>query len=122
MDTFSCPNCHTQLTFPHDLAGKTVSCGSCRCNVRVPLPIRMGPSPQRRFQPQRSRVQTTEATGKQWKLPMLLGGLAGVAGGIAMYFSIQRQDESMRVIATALMLVGGSTYLFGRVGAWWFHG
>lgn len=96
-----------------------------------PLPPPLPPRLDHRKPPQRPvraevvperRVQTVEATGKLWKLYMLIGGTLGVVGTGIMFGGAYADSTALVVIALPLMLFGFVFYLAGRMGAWWYHG
>ncbi|MEM6333825.1 MAG: hypothetical protein AAF823_10855 [Planctomycetota bacterium] len=94
------------------------------------------------------RVQTIEKTGKGWKLAQLVGGLlmflgffGGLASGLLLFavLDISTLDglthettAGFRPIAIGLAVVllvcllaapiGLLLRVFGRLGAWWYHG
>ncbi len=61
-----------------------------------------------------SRVQTTQSTGKTWKLIQAVG-VIGMAGGLAALWQTGRPECGI-VLAVAV-----PTWMLGRAGAWWFH-
>ena len=84
----------------------------------------------REFQEWKQRqTQTTEATGKGWKLLMLIGGVLSVGsiGWIGLCFQVDRDgilsfSDTLLTIAIALLFVGLGTLVVGKLGAWWYHG
>jgi len=58
---------------------------------------------------------TIEKTGKKWKAIKAAGALAFIAGfATAAAGAIE--------VGCTILLFGIAAYLFGRIGAWWFHG
>ncbi len=78
--------------------------------------------------PTRQRVQTTERTGKSWKLLMILGGLGLIVSLIGCFVAASERTNGPETsnddgavwglvfVASLLM------YVFARLGAWWYHG
>lgn len=63
-------------------------------------------------------VQTTQKTGKFWKLLQMVGVL-GILG-CATWGMIARDSETS-VNCIVIGLPAAAVWAFGRVGAWWFH-
>lgn len=74
------------------------------------------------------RAQTTQATGKAWKLLKVVGvfailfGIAFLILAVGMAEPGRRSPASQSAIPYVLIVLGLPAYCFGRVGAWWFHG
>lgn len=73
-------------------------------------------------------VQTIERTGKNWKALLLLGSLL-LLGGLTSCGWAMLSDPRALTSPPLLAWIGGSIaltgfviFLFGRFGAWWFHG
>lgn len=56
---------------------------------------------------------STEATGKEWKLVRLTGGLLMVTGAVA--WAGNSSDAEM------VFFLGCAIYLCGKLGAWWMR-
>jgi hypothetical protein len=76
----------------------------------------------------RRSTVTVEATGKGWKAIQGIGCL-GVLGGIVLIgIASSTIDPAAKGpspiggIGAMCFLLGLPVYLFGRIGAWWFHG
>lgn len=73
-----------------------------------------------------AKTVTTQATGKKWKLIQLIGtGLIvwGIVGCMLIDDKSEEQVKSKETTTACLLVFGGVTvFLFGRIGAWWFHG
>ncbi len=71
---------------------------------------------------QTSTVQTIEATGKLWKLCILLGIVLLLIGVIAIVLSFDVDSVSwLQWVARGLFLLGLLLYIAGRIGKWWYH-
>ena len=68
------------------------------------------------------RVQAIEKTGKKWKACILLGYLLMLAGLIGVWLSFLKQSEKTLIGCGAIWALGLGLYIYGRVGAWWYHG
>jgi hypothetical protein len=71
-----------------------------------------------------SKVQTVEATGKDWKAAQLVGALMLLAGFWLICSGVgSGSDDGRRGLAGFIMAAGGFiTWLVGRIGGWWYHG
>jgi hypothetical protein len=69
------------------------------------------------------KTQTIEATGKKWKTMQLIGGISVVLGvfSCAAYMGMGESVEAGVYLPGVFWMIGICTYLFGRVGGWWFH-
>lgn len=73
-------------------------------------------------------VQTIERTGKTWKAFLLVGWLLLALGATTCGWSLLRDPSAaggpplLAWMGGAVALVGLAIFLFGRLGAWWFHG
>lgn len=72
-------------------------------------------------------TQTTEATGKVWKLSILSGGLTFFASMGLMSITMGGIEWSdgipLSFILCAIGIVAGiGLYVGGKLGAWWYHG
>jgi hypothetical protein len=63
----------------------------------------------------RGRVVTTQATAKKWKLVQLAGFVICVVG-VVMYVG------GDRINGIYTLLLGFTTFIFGRFLGWWKHG
>lgn len=59
-------------------------------------------------------VQTTESTGKAWKLTIAFG-VCAILAGFGLLVSATGYGE-------AVLVLGVATVIAGKVGAWWYHG
>lgn len=68
------------------------------------------------------RIQTIQKTGKAWKAIMLVSGIAIALSGL-MAAGASAASES-HIAAPAMLILASSTgtFIFARLGAWWFHG
>lgn len=100
---------------------------------RDPAPRR---EPRRAARGRQGGVVTTQRTGKFWKLLTLVGVLSVLIGGGMLAVGLS-SEASMPVadgatvpsgeLGTAgmgmlLLMLGVPTFIFARLGAWWFHG
>ena len=108
MPLITCPDCQAQVS---DAAPSCPRCGRPRTVSERP--------------------QVIEATGKSWKLPMVIGALMTAAGCfVAMIGGAIAGDSpkpSGGAIVAALLgslafLGGLAVFITARVGAWWHHG
>lgn len=60
-------------------------------------------------------VVTTQATGKEWKIVQLIGGLLMI-GGVVSCSGGSAHNGGM------IFFLGCVVFLGGRIGAWWNHG
>jgi hypothetical protein len=73
------------------------------------------------------RTITTQATGKSWKLTQALGCLSVILGITLVILTVslaepgRRSPASQSAIPFLLIMLGLPAYVFGRLGAWWFH-
>jgi hypothetical protein len=67
-----------------------------------------------------ARTTTVQQTGKFWKLTKLLGFL-GIVAGLVIFFMADN-DVSMQRFGGITAGLSLPVWLFGRAGAWWFHG
>jgi hypothetical protein len=74
-------------------------------------------------------VTTVQKTGKFWKGLQALGCLGTIVAMAAILIAISLMadatvEQKMRFngIMGTVLFVSVPVYLFGRVGAWWFHG
>ncbi|MGP0068629.1 MAG: HIRAN domain-containing protein [Isosphaeraceae bacterium] len=71
---------------------------------------------------------TTQATGKSWKAIQglgclgILGGIVLIGIGISMIDRAAKEPSPVGVFGAICLILGLPLYLFGRIGAWWFHG
>ena len=111
----TCPDCEQPVS------AAATSCPHCGRPTRASA------------QPRPRGAQTTEATGKGWKFCQLLGALGTIACGawlvvlvVSHATSPDVTDSSVAGAASALALLGllvsFVVFIFGRIGAWWFHG
>ena len=147
-----CPNCE------HECSEDVPSCPACGHPLKAPEPApsaqpvtltncpdcgqavsRFAPSCLKCGRPLQTPastapcVQTTERTGKGWKLGMLIGGLtAFVAFGGCMCVTRDQLGESPTTyissgaaaeteVLTLIGIGGLGLYLFCHIGAWWRH-
>jgi hypothetical protein len=80
------------------------------------------------------RPQLIEQTAKKWKAIQLLGGVGIVlsifliAGSILIKFKIEASDPAFTLFTILLyaglvcFVIGFTTYVVGRIAAWWYHG
>lgn len=75
------------------------------------------------------RIQTIQATGKDWKLLIGLGVLALIPGALALITlwaapdALSREENQVVTgVAIVGLLVGSVLFLIGKLGAWWNHG
>lgn len=66
-----------------------------------------------------TRIQTTQQTGKFWKLQIMLGALTAIVGGVLMAAS---GGGSLFGFGLLALIVGIAWFLIARLLAWWFHG
>ena len=108
-----CPDCGREVS------KRAASCPNCGCPLNAP-PIAAIPTAR----PGTPRTtQTIEATGKQWKLVQLAGGmmmLLGMAGCWITLFNPNQHTEGF--VLGFVGLAGGGVWIVGRLGSWWYHG
>ena len=95
----TCPDCG------HKLSTSATACPSCGAPMKRPV--------------------TIEATGKTWKFVQLIGAGMAIWGtvGCMMTDTTKPGDASAGMALNILLLIGGiAVFVFGRIGAWWFHG
>lgn len=70
------------------------------------------------------KVKTIEQTGKGWKGLQAIGCLGSLAGLTTLIVGISMANQGTKASAIGMMIlfVGVPTYLFARIGSWWFHG
>src|SRR5690606_17171556 len=88
--------------------------------------INLGPSRHIVLKGDDVATQTTQATGKLWKLAQLVGMLTffgSIVRGIMNGSSATTAEETGSSIAGAILLgtLGLTVWIVGRIGAWWFH-
>lgn len=69
----------------------------------------------------------TQRTGKLWKLIQAIGVMGLIVAAVLFFISMgdATRDPSARqrgATAAAIGIVSLPVWLFGRLGAWWFHG
>jgi len=68
------------------------------------------------------KVQTVEQTSKSWKFIQLVGGF-GVVLFCLLWLNAAAQGSLNNVEVFKVIMCGcGVFYLYGRIGAWWYHG
>ena len=68
------------------------------------------------------KVQTVEQTCKSWKLIQLIGGF-GVVLFTLLWWNAAAQGSLNSLEWFKVLVIGcGVFYLYGRIGAWWYHG
>lgn len=67
-------------------------------------------------------VQTIQATGKIWKLQILLSTLLCIAATCFIVGGIQTKNPIVTMIGILSIIAGIGWFVFARLGAWWFHG
>lgn len=72
--------------------------------------------------PMAGDVQTTESTGKNWKLQILVSSLLIAFGIFSVFCMGAGQNGEHNLLAVASLGIGLAWFLFARVGAWWNHG
>ena len=83
---------------------------------------------QPRRRPRKRSTVTTEATGKGWKAIQglgclgVLGGIVLMGIGLSMIDRAAKEPSPLGVFGAICLMLGLPVYLFGRIGAWWFHG
>jgi len=100
-----------------------VSCPDCSARVSAVAPSCPScgrPIAQQVVQAQARGTRTVEATGKFWKLIMLVS-VVGLIWGVssAIMASNANASPSSGIAIAVLSFVG---LLIGKIGAWWFHG
>ena len=68
------------------------------------------------------RTQTTESTGKLWKLIQMVGVVGILAGATWFMVGYAGDDGNASAGGMVLGVLAAPVWVFGRVGAWWFHG
>jgi hypothetical protein len=101
----TCPDCGGSVST------SAPSCPACGCPRGKPATLQRA-----------GGTQTIEATGKFWKLCQLLASLGLIACVIWGMVAAQNPDPgaalALSILVGFLCLV---LFLFGRIGAWWFH-
>ena len=67
------------------------------------------------------RVQTTQQTGKFWKLLLLLGGVGSIAGLFLFSYGLSEERQALTGFGALLGVGSFLTYAAGRFGKFWFH-
>lgn len=68
------------------------------------------------------RPVVTEQTGKGWKSIQALGVVLAAIGWGVLCSGATSGNSSAFGIFLFSGVVGGGLFLFGRIGAWWYHG
>jgi hypothetical protein len=68
------------------------------------------------------RVQITERTSKEWKVPMLIGGLMFLCSPLGCAAAIGTGSYELGVISVMAFLFGPLVWFLGYAGGWWHHG
>jgi len=105
MALVKCRECGKKIS---DIADSCVSCG---CPV---ISSKAGGAAQP------IKTQTVEATGKKWKAMKVIGVVITLIGVAACAVVVQT-PESSPVVSSILGFSGLGLYIFGRIGAWWYH-
>ena len=72
-------------------------------------------------QPQH-RVQTVEATSKQWKAGQAIGGIACAIGTMSFCGGIGSESPDAALVGLLIGGLGFLLYLGSRIAAWWHNG
>lgn len=64
--------------------------------------------------------EVIEATGKQWKLGKLIGGL-GFVGGLVMLASAPNEYTTTYSLGQGFMTLGLGVFVVSWLAAWWYH-
>ncbi len=109
----ACPDCGSRIS------RRAQFCPDCGC------PIEADTSKQTSNN-NPEEVQTVELTAKKWKGIQLIGAFGCIASECVLFSAIVPGNET---VVTMLLVVGGFGFLFslliflyGRIGAWWYHG
>lgn len=68
-----------------------------------------------------AKVQTIQATGKNWKAMKACGFIALAIGVVALLGGMANQSADLASSGLALSGLGLFSYLCGKIGAWWNH-
>lgn len=98
-------------------------------NIRIDV-AGLGDEPKRRTRRRRQRsTVTVEAPGKGWKAIQGVGCLGVIAGMVLFGIGLStiragrdRGDAALGAAGMVILLLSLPIWLFGRIGAWWFHG
>lgn len=66
------------------------------------------------------KATTIEATGKQWKVGQLIGGIVLVFGILGIVGSANNPEAASGGVMFTML--GLFLFIASRVGAWWHHG
>lgn len=67
------------------------------------------------------RVQTTQQTGKFWKLLLLIGGVGSIAGLFLFSYGLSEERQALTAVGAVIGVGSFLTYAAGRFGKFWFH-
>jgi len=105
MALVKCRECEKEIS---DMADSCVSCG---CPV---ISSKAGGAAQP------IKTQTVEGTGKIWKALQLAGVVITLIGIVACMAAMQTSGSDP-VVSSIVGFGGLGLYIFGRIGAWWYH-
>jgi len=114
-----CGGCKKFINAPDKRAGTTAACPGCGAALSIP-PLAPPPAEE--------EVMTIEATSKRWKLIQLIGGAGIVLATISLAFDLKAAVDSPGVtfplgwFTMGLLVLSVPVWIFGRLGAWWYHG
>jgi len=116
MSLTTCPDCQSPVSdqapaCPH--CGRPMQPSTAEVKSKSTEPSQSATSP---------KTQTIEATGKKWKAMQLIGGVLIILAIISCSVAFSVEGSEPNGIVPALFWMAGIfTYLFGRIGGWWFH-
>lgn len=120
MNRFLCPHCGLQLVDGGRMPGEKVACPKCRLVLVIPQFSITEHQPEW-ISEQCNQIHTIQATGKTWKLMIVLGSISCAIGAtwLALLWAAESQGG---FVAPFLLFSGGfAVRMYGKLGKWWYH-